>query len=207
MDDLQRKKKKSQHTVYTEHYDVQNYIFIHGNLLIGAASAASVDPTRLRSQLNDAPGWCRRVATLWREWILLCLRVLEDDISCEANFRVVSRIQTRLFGPTNAVLYATVTSDLAKKCGVSVAVFRQKLAATSRKVGRYFSKDQHHRIFKGKWFAAILADEIDQIMAGQPYDSNGLVNRLPCSIAATLNFKEPWVDYFRRAINDIVALV
>ena len=30
VDDLQRKKKRSQHTVYTEHYDVQNYIFIHG---------------------------------------------------------------------------------------------------------------------------------------------------------------------------------
>ena len=95
IDDLLGKKKRSQHVVYTEHYDIQNYFFMYGDLLRGAASAASLNPSRLRAELGDAPGWCQRAASLWKEWISLCLCMLENNISCEANFGVMSRIQTR----------------------------------------------------------------------------------------------------------------
>ncbi len=207
VDDLQHKMKRSKHVVYTEHYDVQNYIFMHGNLLIGAASAASIDPARLHGQLNDAPAWCLRAAMRWREWISLCLRILEDGISCEANYGVASRVQTRPSGPTDATLYASMTGNLARRCGLPVAVFRQRLATTSKKVDRYLSKGEYHRIFKGKWFAPILADQIDAIMAGQPYDSNGLAGRLPSSVAATLDFREAWADHFRNGIRNVIALI
>ncbi len=203
VDDLQRKRKRSPHVVYTEHYDVANYIFLHGDLQTGAASAASVDPARLSVQLSDAPEWCLQAAKLWREWISICLRMLEDGILCEANYRVLSRVQTRPSEPTNAKLYATLTRDIARRAGLPVAMLRQQLRSTAEKVDRYFSQSLHHRIFKGKWFAHILADEIDRIMIGQPYDHNGLYNRLPCSIAATLDFGEPWADYFRNAIQSV----
>ena len=207
LDDIQRKKKRSQHVVYTEHYDVQNYIFMHGNLLTGAASAASVDPARLRAELSDAPRWCLRIARLWREWISLCLRVLEENISCEANYRVLSRVQTRPCGPTEIKRYAAVTRDVARKCGFPVADFRQRVAATARKVDWYFARGQHHRIFKGKWFATVLADDIDRIMAGRPYHSNGLASRLTSSVASTLDFTEPWADHFRDPIRYVIAML
>ena len=203
VDDLQRKKKRSPHLVYTEYYDVQNYIFLHGDLLTGTASAASVDPARLSVQLSNASEWCLRAAKLWREWISICLRMLEDGISCEANYRVASRVQARPSGPTDAKLYATLTHTIAHRASLPVAVLRQQLTTTTEKVDRYFSQSLHHRIFKGKWFALILADELDRIMAGQPYDNNGFAKRLPSSIAATLDFREPWADYFRNAIQSV----
>lgn len=207
LDDLRHCQKRSPHVIYTQYYDVQNYIFMHADLLTGAASAASVDPARLRGELSDAAIWCLRVATLWREWICLCLRVMEDNIPCGTNYRVVSRVQTRYCGATDAHHLSTLTRDLAIRCGLSVAAFKQRLAATSRKVDRYFAGGQHHRIFKGKWFAVILADEIDRIMAGHPYDRNGLAGRLPASLAATLHFTMPWADYFRNPIRNIVAML
>lgn len=206
VDDLQRKKKRSPHLVYTEHYDVQNYIFLHGNLQIGAACAASVDPARLNTQLRDGTEWCLRAAKLWRDWISICLRMLEDGISCEANYRVASRVQARPSGSTDMGLYATFTRNIARRTGLPVSELRQRVTSTAKKVDRYFSKSMHHRIFKGKWFAAILADEVDQIMAGQPYDKNSLSNRLPSSITATLDFREPWADYFRNAIQNVTEL-
>lgn len=207
VDDLQHKKMRSQHVVYTEHYDVQNYIFMHGDLLTGAASAASVDPGRLRSELNNATTWCLRIAIMWREWICLCLRALEDDISCEANYSVLSRIQTRPCGPTDAGRYAAKTHTLARRCGLPVDIFRQRLASTLKKVDRYFARGQHHRLFKGKWFATVLADDIDRIMAGQPYDNHGLVNRLTYCVAATLDFTEPWAEHFKTPMSDVVAML
>ncbi len=207
VDDLHRKKKRSHHVVYTEHYDVQNYIFMHGNLLTGAASAASVDPARLRAELSDAPRWSLRISILWREWIAFCLRVLEENISCVANYRVMSQVQTRPCGPTDARRYAALTCDVARRCRLPVAVFRKRLAATTRKVDRYFATGQHHRIFKGKWFATVLADDIDRIMGGRPYNRRGLVSRLTCSVAATLDFTEPWADHFRNPIHNVTAML
>jgi len=74
-----------------------------------------------------------------------------------------------------------------------------------RKVERYFSKGEHHRIFKGKWFAVILADDIDRIMAGDPYDDKGLAGRLPSAIATTLDFSEIWTEHFKQPLRDICA--
>ncbi|MEW6406223.1 MAG: DUF4435 domain-containing protein, partial [Chloroflexota bacterium] len=169
LDDLQHKKKRSAHIVYTEHYDVQNYIFMHGNLLTAAAAAASVDPGRLRAELNDAPGWCRRIAELWREWIALCLCVSEEHISCQANYRVLSQVQTRPCGPVDAAKCGNLTRVAARKGRLPVADLRLKLAGTTSKVDKYYARGQHHRVFKGKWFANVLADDIDRIMAGLPY--------------------------------------
>ena len=153
IDDMQHRKKRSQHVVYTEHYDVQNYIFMHGDLRTGAASAASVDPKILSVALDDAPAWCIHAAGLWREWVALCLCVQEDKINCEANYRVVSRLQKRASEPTDPVRYATLAHDIVRRAVVPLAHFRRRLAATTTKVDRYFSKGLHHRIFKGKWFS------------------------------------------------------
>lgn len=207
LDDLQSKKKRSPHVVYTEHYDIQNYIFLHGNLLNGAASAASVDPTILCAELSDASKWCLRIAELWREWISLCLHVLEENISCEANYGVASRVQIRPCGPTDTNRYDHLTCNLATRCGLPVTVFRQRLATTTSKVDIYFAKGQHHRIFKGKWFSTVLADDIDRIMAGRPYDRNRLASRLASSVAATLDFTEDWAVYFKNRIRKVSAVL
>ena len=207
VDDLQHKKKRSQHLVYTEHYDVQNYIFLHGDLQTGAASAASVDPARLSVQLSDAPVWCLNVAKLWREWISLCLCMLEKGISGEANYKVHSRVQKGFSEPTDAKMYATFTEDIAHRAGLSVEELNLQLTTTTKKVDGYFARSLHHKIFKGKWFAVVLAAEVEKFMAGKPYDNNGLARRLPSSIAATLDFREPWADYFRNAINRVTELL
>jgi hypothetical protein len=207
VDDLQHKLKRSQHVVYTEHYDVQNYIFMHGNLVIGAASAASCDPTSLSGELSDASAWCLRIVFLWREWISLCLLTLKNRIPCEANYRVMSRVQSRPCGCLDSRRYAREIHRVAKQGGLKIAAFSPQVTATTRIVDRYFAKGQHHRLFKGKWFGTILADDIDRIMAGRPYHSNGLARRLPSAIAATIDFTEPWTDHFKRPICGLAAML
>ena len=207
VDDLKRKKKRSPHVIYTEYYDVQNYIFMHGNILTGAASTGSIDPAILNSELSDASRWCMRMAQLWREWISLCLYILEENINCEANYKVASPVQTRPCGATDANLHANLIRKLARKLRIPVAVFRQRLATTTRKVDRYYACSQHHRIFKGKWFATVLSDDINRIMAGRPYDSNSLASSLTSSVAATLDFTEPWADYFKNPIRNVTAML
>jgi len=205
VDDLQGRRRRSRHVVYTQHYDVQNYVFEHGNLVTGASAAASIDPRKIEAQFFDASGWCRQTASLWRDWIALCLRMLEDGVPCEANYRVLSPVQTRYCGPTDVSAHQALTRRLARRSGVPISELRQRIAMSLRKVDRYFAKGEHHRIFKGKWFAAILADNVDCIMAGDPYDGNRLSGRLLSAIAATLDFSEAWTEHFKQPLRDICA--
>ena len=116
-------------------------------------------------------------------------------------------MQTRPCGPTDARRYATLTRDVARRCGLTAQVFRQKLSATARKVDKHFARGQHHRIFKGKWFATVLSDDIDRIMAGRPYDNSRLGSRLTSSVTTTLDFTEPWADHFRNPIRNVIAML
>ncbi len=207
VDDLQRIKKRSPHVVYTEHYDVQNYVFLYGDLTKGAASAASVDPRVLQPHIGNSTLWCRNAATLWKEWVSLCLMLHQDGISCEANYRVQSRVQSRPCGPTDPEKLHALTRTIARRSHIPVANLRQRLALFTAKVDRYYGRGEHHRVFKGKWFGLILADDVDRIMGGNPYDRNGLQSRVPSAIAATLDFSEPWANYFRRALRGVAAML
>lgn len=207
VDDLQRRKKRSPHVVYTKHYDVQNYVFENGDLAKGSAAAASVDPRRLEGDLGDSSRWCRHVATLWKDWIALCLRLQEDGVSGEANYKVLSRVQTRLCGPTDHEALNLLTRKIARRARLPVAQLRSRFRMSRNKVDIYLQRENHHRLFKGKWFGSVLADDIDRIMAGDPYDDNALSKRLPSAIAATLDFSQPWVNDFKRPLLNIAAML
>jgi hypothetical protein len=207
VDDLRGIKKRSLHLVYTQHYDVQNYVFEHGDLTKASAAAGSIDPRKLEIHLGDAHQWCLHIAILWREWVGLCLRMIKDSIPCEANYKNISRVQTRLCGPTDQNDLQSLTYEISQRINIPIAEFKRRLDASTKKVDHYYAKSEHHRIFKGKWFAAILADDIDRLMAGDPYNGNKLNSRLMDAVAVTLDFSLPWADYFRKALHDIGKLV
>lgn len=207
VDDLQHAMRRSKHVIYTEHYDAQNYIFLHGDLVRGAAAAASVDPQVLRAELSDSDKWCKQAILFWREWICLCLCMLENRMPCEANFRVHSQVQTRPYGPTDPAICGAFLNTLSSRRGVSIGELQQRLTATRNRVERYLARSQHHRIFKGKWFSFILEDCMAGVLAGRHYNKNGLASRLACTVAATLNFTESWGDYFRDRITEVMSMV
>jgi hypothetical protein len=207
IDDLKRQKKRSPHIVYTKYYDVQNYVFEYGDLVKGSAAAASVDPRRLEGYLNDSSRWCKHVATLWKDWIALCISLQDGRISGVANYKVQSKVQTRPCGPTDQEALNLLINEIALHANYPVAQLRSRLVLSRKREEKYLQKEEHHRIFKGKWFCKVLADDINRIMAGKPYDDNKLSMRLPSAIATTLNFTQAWVNDFKGPLLNIVSML
>ncbi len=207
VDDIQRKKKRSQHVVYTEHYDAQNYIFLHGDLLTSAASVASVDPRVLQSDLADASAWCQRIAQLWKKWICICLCVTEYTVTRVANYGKESQIQISPCQSTDETKYNSYVQKIARRYKIPTAEFKKRLKTTSIKVDKLFTKGEHHRIFKGKWFSTALADDIERIMGTSHYNKNGLKARLESTIAVTLECDEPWANHFKQPVLDVVSML
>ena len=207
VDDFLGKQLCSEHVVYTEYYDVENYLFIEGDIGEAAAACASMDSQLVLSGLGDYEDWRRRVAERWKEWVKFCLFAVQRDIRCECNYGVTSRINAPLHEPVVQALYAQRLTMLKSASGLSSEQFERAFEQVARLVDDLYVRGEHDRIFKGKWYVILLEAEIKTIAGIRPIDSKGLVSRLPSAIAVTLNFDNPWADYFKEPLRRLVCQV
>jgi len=208
VDDLLGKQLSSEHVVYTEYYDVENYLFIEGDIGEAAAASASMDSQLVLAGLGDYEDWRCRVAECWKKWVKLCLFVAQKNIRCECNYGVTSRINAPLHEPVVQALYAQRLTMLKSESGLSSEQFEKTFGEVSRLVDDLYARGEHDRIFKGKWYVILLEAEIKTIAGSRPINSKGgLANRLPGAIVLTLNFDNPWANYFKEPLRRLVCQV
>jgi len=206
IDDIKRKLKRSIHVVYTQYYDVQNYIYKYGDLVNGASAAASIDPNKIEKYFKYSSEWCKQVAKNWFDWVVLCYFISNSGLTNCPNYRIHSSIQTRMCGTTDKNKYDLLIIDLASKMVISKEELTKRLVNASIRVSKYYSQDEHHRIFKGKWFSEILSDDIKQITKTN-FEEKSLSKKLPNVIVATLDFSESWADHLRRPFFEIATML
>ena len=202
IDDIKRKRKRSIHVMYTQYYDVQNYIYKYGDLVKGASAAASIDPINIEKPLKNSSDWCKQAAIKWYEWVVLCVFISLSGIAKCPNYRIHSTIQTRICGITDINKYDLFIVDLASKMQISKEELTRRLERTYEKVANYYKQDEYHKVFKGKWYSEILSDNIKQMMKTQ-YEEKSLSSRLPNVIVATLDFTGSWADHLRKPLIEI----
>jgi len=206
VDDVLGTRRHSPHVVYTEHYDVQNYVYLHGDLEKGAASAASLPPQVLSSELSDGRAWCRGAAERWMEWVALCLFVQRRRIRYR-NYASHSPLNDPSHSPTDPAAHQAELTRLRKASGLADQEFAEALGRTTALVGRYYRFAKQDRIFKGKWYSRILRDDLCRMASTSPLDKDGLEGRLTCAIAATLDFRAPWTEHLACPLRAMAALL
>jgi hypothetical protein len=196
VDDLTRRLCRSRHVYYTRYYDVQNHVFKHANLLRGAATAASLDPVELSEVLPTLrSNWCEGAVRRWREWLVSCVIAVKHRVPVP-NYRVLSQLNTPLNGPVDPAQYQLLKVRFAGHLGLSLPQMERRFTLTTRKIDERLACGTVDCVFKGKWYASILAEDLNVAFSHKAFQSSGLANRLPAALAATLNFSEPWADTF-----------
>lgn len=196
IDDLSRTRRRSKHVIYTRYYDVHNEVFRHGDLVLGAACAASIDKELLRSLLVDSTGWCLQASRRWRDWLVLCLISARMKVSGQHNFRVSSPIQNPKTGNLDLSLLEQAKSTMATKLGLDTTDFQLIYNRHNAIVGHYFRSGQHDIIFKGKWYPLLLDEDIRHLMGQVEFMKDGFTKRITATVAATLKFTDSWTDYY-----------
>lgn len=204
VDDFLRTQRHSEHMVYTLYYDVDNHIFIEGDLVEAVAASASMDLQEVRDYLGDCDHWRCEVAELWKQWIELCLFVAKKKIHCECNYRVASRINNPLHGPVDQAAYTHRLQSIESKLGLTSKQFRRAFRRVSKMVDGLYAQGEHDRVFKGKWYALLLAATIRDRVRNRPIHSAGLETRLRSNAAMTLDFEQPWADHFKEPVRDLI---
>ncbi len=204
-DDFLKTKRKSEHLVYTRTYELENYLFIHGNLTEAAAASASLDIGSIRAGLGDYAEWRRKAATKWKEWVKLCLFSQIHGIQSAINYRCKSRVNKELCGPLDSNLCEQWRLTLERKSGLPSGRFKVLFARISRKIDRMYRENQHDLIFKGKWYAHFLAYDIEKIANTKAFQSRRLEKRLLTALAQTLNLDGDWTHDFRSPIRRLAS--
>jgi hypothetical protein len=204
VDDFTRRLRKSRYTIYTRYYDVQNDIFLNGNLMQGSAAAASIDPAVLAQQLSNAGIWCSHAAERWREWATLCLVAAVKSINQQCNYRVQSQVQNPLDGQLDAARLRQIISQMAAKAGMTLPTFTACHRRIRQRVMQLYLAGQQDKVFKGKWYAALIDEDVRRLMGQTDFDKQGFSSKVTCAVAATLNFTDPWASYYTGRLADIL---
>jgi len=205
IDDLLRTKRKSKHIIYTKTYEIENYFFIYGDLSRAVASSASLDIGSVRAEIGNNTKWRKCAAIKWKDWVKMCLFSHIHKIRSMCNYgQTKSPINNGMYGSVKRKEYKSHLSKLNSKSGLPLNRFNSKFTRLSRLVDKIYSKGQYDLIFKGRWYAYFLIEDIRKIARGRRY-AQVSVNMLISNLTQTLDFNDIWTNHFRKPICRLVA--
>jgi hypothetical protein len=208
VDDLRRTMKRSPHISYTEHCDLENYYFIHGDLIRAGAAAAALDPTLVRAAIGNTTNWRRQKAEQWKTWTVLCvLNQLLDLRGPCAYGRRDSLVNRGGFGAEEPAAVTRMLATLHASSGLGQTEFNAHFVRTQRSVEALIKAGQWDRVFKGKWYPVWLAGDVRQAAGQRQINANGLDARIRDAVGLTLDLEAPWTQLLTGRLDRVIAMV
>jgi hypothetical protein len=205
IDDLKRMRRRCAHTIYTEHYCVENYLFRHGDLIRTLTCGACLDCQTLGAFPSNQQ-WTFRAAKSWEAWIAFCLTVSKYGTAGLPNFGVESLIHSGPYSPLDAGKESTLLNAVAKKTGRTLAEVKIVYARELARVKIVLAADAIDQIFNGKWYSSFLAQDAKRLAAGRQMPS-GLEDRLEGALLASLDFRTAWTNGLQQKITSVLAQI
>lgn len=205
VDDVFGKLRLSAHVVYTAYYNIENHLFMQGDLISSIATAGSVDMSLIEARISDAGTWRRVAAASWRDWVVLCLLARKLSLTHPVSYSLNSTINIPADAPVDTTRLATLVASMESWSKLGATVFQRKLAAVYRFVDAIYNRSNHEVIFKGKWYAAFALRELE--VASPIHNKNGAAHRLFGALIATTDFNSAWVERFRQPLRETLQLL
>jgi hypothetical protein len=197
IDDTTRRKCRSKHVVYTAHYDVQNYVFRHGDFIRSVSAAASIDENELHQYFGR--NWCETAARRWKEWITLCLFSVVYAGGRIANYRNISKVNTPPNGPVDLGLYTAALAQARSNCQLKQAQFERAIGRLTTRVEKHLSKGTYDLVFKGKWYSTLLEMDLRSAFPGRGQLRN-IGTKATAALLATLDLSQPWAEHLLKPV-------
>jgi hypothetical protein len=195
LDDLANLLVQSPHIIYTKYYHFENYAFRHGALALALTAGASLDIGHARQIAGDSEAWCRNAATLWKDWVKLCVQASLDGVPGRCRYSTPSPVNVGCDACVDPQKLADYEADLFRRSGQDIAEVQRRRQEISDVVDRLYELDEHDGVFRGRWYAHQLADTVRAIIpAGL---RNGLADRISSAAFATLDFDGDWAAHLR----------
>jgi len=180
VDDLLDKKIDSGHLIYTKHYDVENHIFMEGNVIKGAASATDMTAQEVHEKILNPHDWTFQVAKKWGIYVKLCFFAVKTETTIRE-----CQYGREILPPT---FNSTCESDF---------LTNQDYLECSALLDKLYDQHEHNLVFKGKWYAGLLDRELT--------NKAGKHEKILSCIQTTLDFKATWAEHFKQPLRKLLA--
>lgn len=204
IDDLLRRKVRSEHVIYTRYYDVENHILRESNFPESIAAATGLHQAAVAPHFPNAQMWSSQAANLWKDWLTICIVAALRKVRSDCTFSVNSRINNPLFGPVDPARRTAKIAEVQAASGCTNAEFTQLLNRVTALVERHYNAGRHDLFFRGKWYHTILCDEVRRRLGPRNIDQ-----RFHASISAILahsvNFNSAGLLHFRERAEVVVS--
>lgn len=201
VDELQGVIVRSRHIGYTEHFNIENYFVIAGDLPRAIAVSASLEVDGLRAWFGDLDAWRRSVANQWKKWIELCLFSCLHGVSCCCHFRSIPGHKNS--GELDHVRYNSALRELKQASGLTEIEFKSRHRKIKEIVTRYFSSGQHDAIFNGKWYHIFIQAAVKRYARDRAIKDK-LNHSIHETLLATVQFDGKWGDRLRRPLSRLL---
>jgi hypothetical protein len=205
IDDLARRLKRSDHLVYTAHYQIENHLVAHGDFIEAVAAAAAANPNWIHTNFGDPVAWRSTAAYKWIDWVKLCLFANLRGLGGDCNYGSLSQINRPLHGSVDQHEYTTRLAQLEVRSGLSSRQFKRAFQRLSSKVDRLYASGDHDLVFKGKWYWTMIEAELRHLAGTKRIHLNRVQDRLPSAFGITLDFDQPWAERFKRPLRQLIS--
>ncbi|WP_162637280.1 hypothetical protein [Streptomyces griseorubiginosus] len=194
----------SDHIIYTDFYDVENHVFHEGDVASAVASACSLPPNWCRATFGAAGLWQANAARNWIDWVKLCYTSKVSRVATEANYGRPSPINNPPYSPVDSQGLQALERKLHAKIRTNSNGSCADWVSSRQAVENLYGTNQWDRVFKGKWYAHILAAEVTT-RAPYPIDTKHLAVTLAKQVAGTMKFNSTWVKQTCAKITNLAA--
>lgn len=203
-DTLLGKAVASDHIIYTAYYDVENHVYVAGDLIDACAATCCLDPSVVRDSIGSQARWREEMAKQWKEWVCLCFFAKKHDLSSGATYSVPSKIHSQSDERLDSVAYDAFITDLKYRSAWTDEEFEQRLSAAIQEVERHYTNGQWDVLFKGRWYGVRLQRLMARINTfGSPLTPISGVNvkgdDFVRTISAKLDFRAAWANHFNQS--------
>jgi|GEM_PF-2542514 len=201
IDDVSQTLVECPHVIYTEHYGLENYLYLHGNLVQALCCGAALDTNSVK--LADNKTWTETAIQSWKDWVALCLLMRKAAPGMGPNYSISeSPIHNGPYGTVNSTTETTFISRLAGKAGCSNDTILTEYENWKQVVSVAIQEGRGNHFFNGKWYGAFLVGDAKRIAAGRDLPS-GFENRLESILLSSLKYDEPWTSTLCSKIKNL----
>lgn len=200
VDDVLRARRRSPHVVYTEYYEVENYLFAHGDVSRAVAIVARLAVRKLAGVFPQ--GWRAAAAATWRDWMVVCLLAQVLRVSCEVNYSVASRFNEPCDAPCTDGVFEERLLALKAQAGLPGQKFEIARAFAADVVDKHLLRNRYDGVFRGKWYQSFVRQSMTPFRTRKWSD-----DELLSALMLTMDFEAPWSGYLRERISATVALL
>jgi hypothetical protein len=203
IDDIKRSLKKCPHTIYTEHYSVENYLYLHGDLPTALVNGAYLDRQSVSTFPNNTL-WTTQSATSWSNWIAFCLLSAKSSSMNLPNFGVKSLINTNTFGPCERARLTALLTSGSRRSGINISDISKLYRREEKRVSTMIRSNTFNKVFNGKWYHGFFAEEARRVAAGRALPAD-FEDRLESTLLSTLDFSGGWLAHLRTRIASVIS--